>query len=94
MGRNSIQSGSVIATPVSGTGRRLSRSRAVYEAKFACSPLPRTQVATAFIRNLPLNYCYAGWTLITDRTLEILGEMPSALLDLRRVQGTPPANAR
>jgi hypothetical protein len=36
-----------------------------------------TDVATAHIRNLRIEYYYAGLTQITDRTLEILGGMSS-----------------
>ncbi len=36
-----------------------------------------TDVATEHIAGLPLKYYYAGLTLITDRSLEILGRMSS-----------------
>jgi hypothetical protein len=36
-----------------------------------------TDVATAHIAGLRIKYYYAGLTLITDRSLEILGRMPS-----------------
>ena len=36
-----------------------------------------TDVATAHITTLQIKYYYAGLTLITDRSLELLGQMPS-----------------
>ena len=36
-----------------------------------------TDAATAHIAGLRISYYYAGLTLITDRSLEILGRMPS-----------------
>ncbi|MBI1786721.1 MAG: hypothetical protein HYR60_04095 [Acidobacteria bacterium] len=36
-----------------------------------------TDLATQHIERLPLKYYYAGLTQITDRSLEILGRMPS-----------------
>jgi hypothetical protein len=36
-----------------------------------------TDVATAHIERLPIRYYYAGLTRITDRSLEILGRMPT-----------------
>jgi hypothetical protein len=36
-----------------------------------------TDAATAHIANLQIKYYYAGLTLITDRSLELLGGMPS-----------------
>jgi hypothetical protein len=36
-----------------------------------------TDVATEFIERLPITYYYAGLTQITDRSLEILGRMPT-----------------
>ena len=38
---------------------------------------PTGDAATAHIRSLPLRYYYAGLTQITDRSLEILGTMPT-----------------
>ena len=36
-----------------------------------------TDIATEHIARLPLNYDYAGLTQITDRSLEVLGRMPT-----------------
>jgi hypothetical protein len=36
-----------------------------------------TDIATGYITRLPLKYYYAGLTQITDRSLELLGTMPS-----------------
>ncbi len=51
-----------------------------------------TDVATAHIANLKITYYYAGLTLITDRSLEILGRMPSLeQIDLYEVNGVTDA---
>jgi hypothetical protein len=36
-----------------------------------------TDAATAYITDLRIKYYYVGLTLITDRSLELLGRMPS-----------------
>jgi hypothetical protein len=47
-----------------------------------------TDAATAYIKDLPLLYYYAGLTQITDRSLEILGGMSSLeVVDLYECQG-------
>jgi hypothetical protein len=51
-----------------------------------------TDAATAHIAGLQIRYYYAGLTLITDRSLEILGRMPSLeQIDLYEVNGVTDA---
>jgi hypothetical protein len=51
-----------------------------------------TDAATAHIAGLSLKYYYAGLTLITDRSLEVLGGMPSLeQVDLYECQGVTDA---
>jgi hypothetical protein len=51
-----------------------------------------TDVATGYITALPLQYYYAGLTLITDRSLELLGRMPTLeTVDLYECNGVTDA---
>jgi hypothetical protein len=54
-----------------------------------------TDAATEHIVNLPLNYYYAGLTKITDRSLEILGRIPTLeKIDLYEVKDVTDAGLR
>ena len=54
-----------------------------------------TDAATEHIAGLRIHYYYAGLTQITDRSLEILGRMPSLeVVDLFETKGVTDAGLR